>query len=211
MLVAHSSWWSRIGPLARLQAFGIVAPTQLVDKMLQTRRHARRIRTKDLLETLAHGIADRSAGPVIERFGVVCIWTFHDPFRALTIVRSGDDIPSHRMRICFRKAVDSGSSWQIFDERGFPRGTIGGPNQRGQGLRTLPGCAGLIAAIDQAPAGPKRGRDQSPRIAAAVSVVVAGAADKEARAAPAMVPAAMPTAVPAPGRGGGGGERRCAQ
>jgi hypothetical protein len=36
-----------------------------------------------LLEAFAHSIADRSAGPVIERFGVVCVWTFHDQFRAL--------------------------------------------------------------------------------------------------------------------------------
>jgi hypothetical protein len=103
-----------------LAAFRLVASAQLIDKMLQMRRHARRLRAKDLLETLAHGIADRSASPVIERFDVGCIWTFHDPFRALTIAGSGDGIPSHRMRICFREAVDSGC-WQIFDEGDFPR------------------------------------------------------------------------------------------
>jgi hypothetical protein len=106
-----------------LVAFRLVAPAQFIDKMLQMRRHGRRVQTKDLLEMLAHGIADRSASPVIERFDVGCIWTFHDRFRALTIVvGSGDDIPSHRTRICFHEAVDSGSCWQIFDEgEGFPR------------------------------------------------------------------------------------------
>jgi hypothetical protein len=69
-----------------LQAFVLIAPAQLVDKMLQLGRRARQVRTKDLLETLAHGIADRPAGPVIEGFDVICMWTFHGPFRALTIV-----------------------------------------------------------------------------------------------------------------------------
>jgi hypothetical protein len=59
--------------LARLRPIGIVASAQLIDKMLQMGRHARRVRTKDLLETLTHGIADRSAGPVIEWFDVVCM------------------------------------------------------------------------------------------------------------------------------------------
>jgi hypothetical protein len=57
----------------RLQAFALIAPAQLIDKMLQMGRHARQVRTKDLPETLAHGIADRSAGPVIEWFDVVCM------------------------------------------------------------------------------------------------------------------------------------------
>jgi len=54
----------------------------------------RRVRTKNLLEALTDGIADRSAGLVIERFNVICGYTFHDQFRALTIVGSGDGIPS---------------------------------------------------------------------------------------------------------------------
>ena len=57
-----------------LAAFRLVASAQLIDKMLQMRRHARRLRAKDLLETLAHGIANRSASPVIERFD--CIFVF---------------------------------------------------------------------------------------------------------------------------------------
>ena len=57
------------GPLA---AIGLVASSQFVDEMLQTRRMVRRVGAKNLLEALADGIADRSAGLVIERLNVIC-------------------------------------------------------------------------------------------------------------------------------------------
>lgn len=50
------------------------------------RGHARRLWPKNLLETLANSVADRSAGLVIELFDVVCVWVFHDQFRALTLL-----------------------------------------------------------------------------------------------------------------------------
>jgi hypothetical protein len=56
----------------RLAAIGIVAFAQFVDELLQTGRMVRRVGAKNLLEALAHGIADRSAGLVIERFKVIC-------------------------------------------------------------------------------------------------------------------------------------------
>jgi hypothetical protein len=45
-------------------------------------RHIRRVGPKNLLKALAYGIADRSAGPAIERFDFICVWTFHERFRA---------------------------------------------------------------------------------------------------------------------------------
>src|SRR6267143_5991746 len=67
-----------------------------------------------------------------------------------------------------------------------------------------------IAAVHQAPARAPRRRNQSARIAAAVAVTIAGAADVEARSAPApaaampaTVPAAAVPAMTAPGRGRG--------
>jgi hypothetical protein len=70
----------------RCQSIGFVAPSQLIDEMLEVGRHLR-IRAESLLKALAHGLADRSARPVIERFNIciVCVWTFHDPFRVLMI------------------------------------------------------------------------------------------------------------------------------
>jgi hypothetical protein len=65
----------------RFDTVGLVAFSQFIDEMLEIGRHPR-IRPQRLLEALAHSVADRSAGPVIERFGVVCVWTFHDQFRA---------------------------------------------------------------------------------------------------------------------------------
>src|SRR5712664_512012 len=58
-----------------------------------------------------------------------------------------------------------------------------------------------IAAIHQAPSGSPRGRDQSPHIAAAVTVTIGRAADEEAGAAPATVPSAVVPTVTAPGGG----------
>jgi hypothetical protein len=69
----------------RLPAVGLVliASAQFVNEMLEMGRRACRLRTEHLLEALAHGLADRSAGPVIERFNVfVCVRTFHDHFHA---------------------------------------------------------------------------------------------------------------------------------
>lgn len=56
----------------RLAAIGLIASAQFVDEMLQVRRMVGRVGAKNLLETLAHGIADRSAGRVIERFNIIC-------------------------------------------------------------------------------------------------------------------------------------------
>jgi hypothetical protein len=72
--------------LVRLQAFGLVASAQLVDKMLQMGGCFRRVSTENLLKTLAYGIADRSAGSLIKLFDVICIWTFHDQFRARRVL-----------------------------------------------------------------------------------------------------------------------------
>jgi hypothetical protein len=70
--------------LMGLQLVSLVAPSQFIDEMLKIRRNPR-IRTQRLLETFAHSVADRSAGPVIERFNVVCVCIFHDRFRVLTM------------------------------------------------------------------------------------------------------------------------------
>jgi hypothetical protein len=56
----------------RLAAIGLIASAQFVHEMLQVRRMVGRVGAKNLLETLAHGIADRSAGRVIERFNIIC-------------------------------------------------------------------------------------------------------------------------------------------
>jgi len=58
--------------LMRLVASGLIATSQFVDEMLQMRRSLGRVRAKNLLEALSHGVADRSAGLVIERFNVIC-------------------------------------------------------------------------------------------------------------------------------------------
>jgi hypothetical protein len=57
--------------LPGFQRFGFVASSQFIDKMLQTGRRFHLVWTKGLLETLAHGVAYRPAGPAIERFDVI--------------------------------------------------------------------------------------------------------------------------------------------
>src|SRR4051794_34033844 len=65
--------------------------------------------------------------------------------------------------------------------------------------------SGSVAAVDHPPAGSPGGRDQPAHIAAAIAVGD-GAAGKEARSAPAMMPATAaamtPAAMPMSGRGG---------
>jgi hypothetical protein len=82
-------------------ATGLIASAQFVDEMLQMGRMVRRVGAKHLLQAFAYGIADRSAGLAIERFNVICGWTFHGRFRALTKVGSGDGISSRITKISF--------------------------------------------------------------------------------------------------------------
>src|ERR1700679_2918643 len=72
-------------------------------------------------------------------------------------------------------------------------------------LRSGMGRSRLVAAVDQAPAGTPRGRNQLPHIAAAVTI--GRATDEDARTAPAPA-AAVPSTVPAVAAPGGGGGRR---
>jgi hypothetical protein len=58
--------------LARLPAAALIASSQFVDEILQMRRLVGRVGAKNLPEALAHGIADRSAGLVIERLNGAC-------------------------------------------------------------------------------------------------------------------------------------------
>jgi hypothetical protein len=69
------------GP-TRLRAIGFVAFSQLIDQMYEIRRHIRRIRAKYLSKPFANGVADRSAGFMIEQFDIVCAGAFHDRFRS---------------------------------------------------------------------------------------------------------------------------------
>jgi hypothetical protein len=59
-----------------------VASAQLVRQVLQLRRQARKIRTQVLPQPLAYGVADRSAGLVIELFPDVANSTVHEVFRS---------------------------------------------------------------------------------------------------------------------------------
>jgi hypothetical protein len=65
-----------------------VAPAQFIHQMLQVGRKARRLRTQILLQSFAHGIADRSAGPVINLFAVVGDSAVHREFRSISIAKS---------------------------------------------------------------------------------------------------------------------------
>ena len=79
----------------RLQTIGLITPAQFVDEMLEMRRRTRRFRTQNLLETLADSIADRPAGPVIERFNVVvCVRALHNCIRTPTI----DQVTAYQVR-----------------------------------------------------------------------------------------------------------------
>ena len=69
----------------RLAAIGLIASAQFVDEMLQMRRMVGRVGAKNLLETLAHGIADRSAGLAIDWFAVVGDSAIHGWFRFVVI------------------------------------------------------------------------------------------------------------------------------
>jgi hypothetical protein len=102
----------------RLQAAGLVASSQFVNEMLEMGRHTCRLRTKRLLETLAHGVADCSARPVIERFAVVlCVRALHDYFR--TPDRVFNQVTPYQVpgtRFVSSLPVCSGPFWQIFYE-----------------------------------------------------------------------------------------------
>src|ERR1700722_3444323 len=100
-------------------------------------------------------------------------------------------------------------------------GSTGSPSDISPGT-TGPGLSkqgsddfGSIAAVDQAPTGAPRRRDQSAHKAAAVAIAIIGRpADKEAGTAPAAMPStvpAMPAIVTAEGGGGGRRQRGRAQ
>ena len=79
----------------RRPTLGLIAPAQFVDEMLEMRRRTRLLRTQNLLETLANGIADRPTGPAIERFNVVvCVRALHECFRTPTI----DQVTAYQVR-----------------------------------------------------------------------------------------------------------------
>jgi hypothetical protein len=72
--------------LIGLMRLRLVAPAQLIDKALEAGRGAGRLKPQLLLETFADCVADRPAGLMVQRFDAfVCLRTFHDPFRTLTI------------------------------------------------------------------------------------------------------------------------------
>jgi len=57
----------------RFHACGLIAFPQLIEEVLELGRYARRIRAKHLLKPLAHRIANRLAGFVIEHFDLLCM------------------------------------------------------------------------------------------------------------------------------------------
>ena len=57
----------------RFHACGLIAFPQLIEEMLEMGRYAGRIRAKHLLKAIAHRIANRLAGFVIEHFDRLCM------------------------------------------------------------------------------------------------------------------------------------------
>jgi hypothetical protein len=66
--------------LVRRPFSSVVVPlAQFVDQKLKMRGQTRRFRAQILLQPLAHGIADRSAGLAVDRFASVGSSAVHDP------------------------------------------------------------------------------------------------------------------------------------
>jgi hypothetical protein len=61
----------------------IVPPVQFIEQMLEVGGEARGVRAKALLQPFAYGVADRSAGLVVDRFAVVVVSAVHGAFRFL--------------------------------------------------------------------------------------------------------------------------------
>jgi hypothetical protein len=59
----------------------VVPPAQLIHEMLEVGRQTRGLWLKVLLQPFAHGVADRSAGLVIDAFAVVVDSAIHGEFR----------------------------------------------------------------------------------------------------------------------------------
>jgi hypothetical protein len=115
----------------------LVAFSQFIDEMLEVGRFTR-IGTEDLLKAFAHSVADRPAGPVIERLNaVVGVRNFHDQFRALMMsIRLRRTKSSGRN--LFPAIAGSWLFWLIFDKLfTSPAGTLQNPDWRQSGSLTL--------------------------------------------------------------------------
>jgi hypothetical protein len=61
----------------------MVPPVQFVEQMLEVGGEARGLRAKVMLQPFAYGVADRSAGLVIDLFAVLVVSAVHSAFRFL--------------------------------------------------------------------------------------------------------------------------------
>jgi hypothetical protein len=166
---------------------------------------------KALLQPFAHGIADRSAGLAIDPIVVVVDSAVHGEFRF--VIRFRCRWIKSLMRKMFPAVAELSLFLVKFRLKGhglFHNRKQRSPGRRAGAVLRPDRTIGSIAAIDQAPARSPGGRDQSPHIAAAVTVsgigavpVITGPAGKEARTAPAAVPSTMPPTMAAKGRGRG--------
>ena len=68
--------------LAKIRA---VASAQFVHQVLEARGQAGKFGAQALPQPFAHGVANRPAGPVIERFAAVVDPAVHDEFRLASV------------------------------------------------------------------------------------------------------------------------------
>jgi hypothetical protein len=73
----------KMGSVRRLRAVLAVPLAQFIHQMLKVGRQARRVGTQILLQAFAYGVANRSAGLVIDLFAFVGDSALHGEFRFL--------------------------------------------------------------------------------------------------------------------------------